>query len=319
MQRELRSVTRRCRAVLVGMALLAQPAVAGAHGASHVRAVAGPLPAPLAGMEVEVHYSVAPQLVLENTTGRTVEVLDVDGTAFIRIGPRGVEANLAAPATYATQGPGAPLAVAARDDAAARWTLVRTQPSYGWFDPRLDPGDVHVARFSQAVTTGTWTIPLRVDGDDVLLAGTFEWTPPPAPAALSLTSPAEIAPGVRIRMLPGRHPGLLVENAGTRSVTILGVDGEPFLRIGQAGVEANVRSATWQQSGRATIVDATPAREPAWVRVATGTRYGWVDPRLAAPALGSGSLEQWRIPLLIGTEPAVVTGERAWRTPSRTR
>ena len=47
-------------------------------------------------MRIEVHKTISPQLVVENTTRHTVEVLDDAGVPFLRIGPQGVEGNVAA-------------------------------------------------------------------------------------------------------------------------------------------------------------------------------------------------------------------------------
>ena len=82
--------------------LLAPAGARGCEGHAFVRASLDPLPPLLAGMRVEVHHTMAPQLVIENRTARVLEVLDGDGQPFVRIGPTGVEANLAAPSWYAT-------------------------------------------------------------------------------------------------------------------------------------------------------------------------------------------------------------------------
>src|SRR5262249_28439125 len=155
-----------------------------------------------------------------------LEVLDDAGVAFLRIASTGVEGNLSARAWYATYSPGAPIPAASALGGEPRWQRVRREPSFGWFDPRLDapalevPPRVIEAR--AAADVGRFRIPLRVDGDSVVLSGRFRWRPPPAGAyATRLESAAQLAPGVRVKLLPGRAPGLLVENTSAQPLTVL--------------------------------------------------------------------------------------------------
>jgi hypothetical protein len=306
----------------IGLAGLLASAESGrAHGgrSADVRAVLGPLPAALAGMRIEVHETIAPQLVLANPTQRVVEVVDDRGRPFLRIGPDGVEGDTAAPAWYRTYAPGTVVPASAVRSAAPRWLRARSEPSFGWFEPRIDASKIEVPHAvidaGVAADVGRWEIPLHVDGSPVTLAGAFRYEPPPSRAyGARLTSPSEIAPGVRVTLLPGRHPGLLLENTSARPVTVVGDRGEPFLRIGPAGVEANVRSDTWQRSGRAgstaRVLTSIPA-EPDWVRVATAPRYGWIEPRAAAPtSTRAAGGDRWQVPLQIGAERVLVSGER---------
>ena len=124
-------------------------------------------------------------------------------------------------------------------------------------------------------------MPLRVDGTPVSLTGRFRYEPPSGAAVARLTSASAPAPGVRVTLLPGDVPGLLVANAGREALTVLGVDDEPFLRIGPDGVAAYLRSRTWRESGRAgtqATVDDN-ADGPRWQAVASVPRYSWIDPR----------------------------------------
>ncbi len=297
----------------------------GGHGDPRVRAVIDEaLPAALAGMRIEAHRTVAPQLVVENATGRLLEVLDADGVAFLRIGPSGVEANVAARAWYQTLAPGASVPAAVRDAANgtdARWQRVDAAHAFGWFEPRLDPVAVAVPdtvrEAGVAADVARWQVALRVDGVPVTLAGTFRWEPAAAGAyRTSLGSPPEIAPGVRVRVLPGDPPGLLIENRTRAVLTVLDELGEPFLRIGRKGVEANVRSVSWAKSGRsANGADRGPAfvGAPYWQRVTRAPSYGWLDPRLAPRAAGEARAA-WRIPVYLGATETEITGVSRWRT-----
>jgi len=326
--------------VLLAIAVaLCRVGSAGAHGdaSPNVRAlvVAADLPPALRGMRFAVERTIAPQLALENPTRRTVEVLDPDGVAFLRVGPGGVEGNLAAAAWYTTYSPGS-AAPAGRAEP-PRWVRVREQPSFGWFDPRLDPAHVRVperVRTSGRVAdVGRWRIALRVDGKPVALEGRFRFEPPPTASAARLTSPAEIAPGVRVKLLPGRVPGLLVENGSQEPVVVLGGDGEPFLRIGPGGVDGNACSATFRASARAPSAAASDGDAAAcasgatrWHRVAATPRFGWVEPRAAPPGEGAPraaearavAVHRWSVPVEIGGARSDVTGVTtpgAARTP----
>jgi hypothetical protein len=159
------------------------------------------------------------------------------------------------------------------------------------------------------------------------LTGTFRADPPPDGAYRArLTSPREIAPGVRARLLPGGTPGLLVENGGPEELTVLDADGVPFLRIGPAGVEANVRSRAWRVSGRRPVAlgggepatdgvrpgASSPASGPSWQRVASTPRYGWIDARLSPG--GSAVVDvEWRVPVLLGTTRLEIAGVSSWK------
>lgn len=297
----------------------------GGHGDPRVRAVIDQeLPAPLAGMRIEAHRTIAPQLVVENATGRLLEVLDADGVPFLRIGPSGVEANLAARAWYQTLAPGAAVPAAVRHaprGAAPRWQRLDAGYAFGWFEPRLDPVAVAVpdAVYEARVATdvGRWQIALRVDGVPATLAGAFRWEPAVAGAyRTALGSPPEIAPGVRVRVLPGDPPGLLVENRSRAVLTVLDELGEPFLRIGRKGVEVNVRSVSWAKSGRsASVADHGPTflGAPYWQRVTRSPSYGWLDPRLAPDASGLEHVA-WRIPVIVGATEIELAGVSRWRT-----
>lgn len=315
-------VARLCLIVGAAAAPLAFCAAAGAHGGpnTHVRAVLDPLPAALVGMRIELHQTIGAQIVVENTTPHTVEVLDPGGMPFLRIGPGGVEGNVASPAWYLTHGPGAVVPAAARVGAAPRWVSASLQPSFGWLDPRLDPALIPLPDWIIRDRQVAWQIPMRVDGTPVLLTGAFRYQPPPAACTARLTSPPEVAPGVRVRLLPGRMPGLMIESSAVRPLLVYGADGEPFLRIDPRGVEANLGSRTWAQSARsASAMRASQRSETAdWQRVTAVPRFGWIEPRAAAPAdastiaapatpLATGAT-RWHVPMQFGDERVEITG-----------
>jgi hypothetical protein len=111
--------------------------------------------------------------------------------------------------------------------------------------------------------------------------------------------------------------------AGT-DVAVTGRDGEPFLRITQAGVEVNESSRTHVEDRQARgQVAGPPSPTPAFRLVAPGARsYTWLDARLRYPsdlppepalrADGPTRLEQWRVPVEVGGRPAALIGAISW-------
>jgi hypothetical protein len=108
---------------------------------------------------------------------------------------------------------------------------------------------------------------------------------------------------------------------------VFGARGEPFLRVGPRGVEANVRSTTWWESARSTSDRRAPdgaGDEPEWRRVAQVPRYGWIEPRAAAsdtsnaaPPSGGANVRTWEVPMQLGDEPLHVAGVVSWRPLER--
>ena len=299
----------------IAVLLVAGSAWAHGGGNAGVRAELDALPEALSGMRVELHTTMGAQIVIGNPTPRTVEVLDEAGEPFLRIGPRGVEGNIAAAAWYLTYSPGAVVPAASRRSGEPLWVRASAESAFGWFEPRVDAAHVAVPAGTDtadgAIDVGHWAVPLRVDGVPVELTGSFRFAPPSAPTYTSLlTSPAEVAPGVRVRMLPGPVPGLLVENAGARPLLVFGSAGEPFLRIGPGGVDANLRSGSWRQSARITVGGPTDADSavPEWRHVAQVPRFAWIEPRVAAPDASTAPSSQWQVPMQLGDEPVQVTG-----------
>ncbi|MFI6132494.1 hypothetical protein [Micromonospora sp. NPDC051141] len=124
---------------------------------------------------------------------------------------------------------------------------------------------------------------------------------------------------------------LELTNRGGADVTVLGYSGEPYLRIGPAGVFENSRSpATWLNrtiAGETRLpAEADPAAAPAWRRIADGPTYRWHDQRTlwrsdgppAAVAADPGRVQRvrdWVVPLRAGDTPTEVRGTLDWVPP----
>lgn len=140
---------------------------------------------------------------------------------------------------------------------------------------------------------------------------------------------APVAGGLRWRVLGG-DAQLELDNRGPRDVVVLGLQGEPYLRIGPRGVFENRRSPTVPlQRARYAVPDmddmepggpqADPDAAPDWVRVSVTPRWAWHDhrihwmsPRTPDVAGETVLIPRWEVPVLVGGAPAVVTGELRW-------
>jgi hypothetical protein len=327
---------RRLAAVALASAVLA-PAVALAHGpdaGGELDARLDPLGPELAGVRAQVHRTVAYQLVIENTTDRVLEVLDERGVPFIRIGPTGVEGNVAAPAWYRGYAPEGrvPPSLLERIQSGkppeARWVQARREPTWGWFDARLDAG-------TDAAAHGVrrFEVPVRIGGVASALRGRFIAQPKRTGTLNArLLSAPELAPGVRISLVPGRAGSFLLQSDSPEPVTVLGRDGEPFVRLSPAGVDANLHSATFAEvarlrGGASLALEPQAAAPPRWERLTSAPSYGWVDLRTAvaesdvpeAVATGGKRVEllRWVVPVRIGAAedaPVVrVEGVTEWK------
>lgn len=167
----------------------------------------------------------------------------------------------------------------------------------------------------------------------VLTGATPAWAhvgsggPSPSNWRSPVTSVHPAMPGVVVRTVDN---GDFVEltNQSTVPVTVLGYDGEPYLRIGPGGVDENSRSpATYlnrTRDGRTSPpADANPQAAPVWQHVADGTRYRWHDhrthwmlaqppPAVTAAPSRAQDIATWTLKLRYGTDPVTVTGELSW-------
>jgi hypothetical protein len=120
----------------------------------------------------------------------------------------------------------------------------------------------------------------------------------------------------------------LINRTG-RQVIVLGARFEPYLRVeADGGVDENRRSPTWLASRppgsptpRSPSVD--PAAPPDWHRLSRGVRVVWHDHRAhwtgadppqvrRAPQRRQVVIPRWQVPLRVGGQATVITGEVVW-------
>jgi hypothetical protein len=294
------------------LCLLAAPLHAHEEHRSNLDVVLNRVTPQPARLEVRIVDTLAPQMLVTNRTGQTLEILDGRGTPVIRIGPELTWVNASTPAYY-SEHPMSDRPIIATSLKTPRWIIASHEPSWGWFDPRIQTG--------AADKPASWHIDMRLGTQPVVVSGQFRARPVShgywMPAVLT---PHEIAPRVEVTIIPGVVPAVTIENDGHEPVTVIGGRGEPFLRIGADGIFANAISPTWMQSGRApqTTSPIALSKDPTavrWTKISSGSRYSWLEWRARCP---DDRPEQdpmkWEIPLLIGGKSIPVSGETRWIT-----
>ena len=270
---------------------------------------------------VQVQAGIATQLVAGNPTAAVLEVLGTSGRPFLRISAAGVLADVGAEEFFTTSNPNG-AAPAGAQDGPVRWVQVSRGTSWGWYDHRLHPDELAAPQDEQReARLGGFEVPLRYGGREVTVRGTVRFRPLLGTFLVS----ADPAPrDLTVQALPGRLPGLFLSAPAGTDVVVAGRDGEPFLRITDAGVEVNQRSRTHVEDRQARGQPAgPPSTTPAFELVAPGTRsYTWLDARLRYPADlpperalradGPARLAQWRVPVQVEARPAVLTGAISW-------
>jgi hypothetical protein len=135
-------------------------------------------------------------------------------------------------------------------------------------------------------------------------------------------------PGLEVRVAEIGGALELINRTG-QEVVVLGARLEPYLRVeADGGVDENHRSPTWLASRapgsptpRSASVDA--AAPPDWQRLSVGVRVVWHDHRAhwtgADPPQVRGMpqrrqvvIPRWQVPLQVGGQTTVITGEVVW-------
>ena len=175
-----------CLAVAL-LAMLWAAGPASAHDpigdGSQVRAVLDEKPEELEGVTIQVVglQEMGEELLVENDTGETLEIYDAEGKPILRIGPDGVEANHPEGAEahrFAEE-----FNETLRENPDAEWVRISDQPSWGWFDRRIQTNGMsvpeEVRQAQEPANLGEWSIPARLGETETEVRGTFRYEPPP--------------------------------------------------------------------------------------------------------------------------------------------
>jgi hypothetical protein len=137
-----------------------------------------------------------------------------------------------------------------------------------------------------------------------------------------------VVPGLTVEVVDA-GARLRVTNHTGREVMVLGYAGEPYLRVGPAGVFENRRSpATYLNRARINPAppppDASADAPPLWRRIGDGDTVTWHDHRAhwmgatdppqvkAAPDRTQVVVPGWQAELRFGNQPVRVSGDLRW-------
>jgi hypothetical protein len=130
-------------------------------------------------------------------------------------------------------------------------------------------------------------VPVRIGGVASALRGQFVPVPTRTGTLAARLLSGRSRAGRADRARAGRVASFLLQSDAQEPVTVLGRDGEPFVRLSPAGVEANLHSATFADAARCAAARASRSsrrRRPAALGAPHLTpSYGWVDLRTAYP------------------------------------
>jgi hypothetical protein len=116
---------------------------------------------------------------------------------------------------------------------------------------------------------------------------------------------SDAPPGVTARVYPADLALRLTVAGGHRAV-VLGLVGEPAIRIGAAGVEVNRSSPTAAGSG--LLKKARKGATGAWVPISSGQSVVWHDARLRGLPAGA-THGHWSVPVLVDGARGRIGGE----------
>lgn len=312
-------------AVLALAALTTGPAAAHAGDPTLITRLDAVSPALPAGVTAQVRSTISDQLVVTNPTVTPLAALDPDGAEFLRISADGVQGNTASPYYHRTAAPPevrVPVPPSAFSGAAPVWVRMSSGPTWAWFDPRLSPAflQVPVGGRQDNVQTredvATWSVPLRYGADAVTVDGALERRPV---TGRFETTMGALPAGVSAVLGQGYVPTLSMQAAPGREVTVLGRDGQPYLRFGADGAEVNRDNPTYRDDllGRGR---APGAVDVGWAPLPGTTT--WLDTRLRFPvedppaefAAAAEPVEvmRWEVPVIVDGTPQVLSGAIRW-------
>lgn len=262
------------------------------------------LPSTLAGVQVQLTETLAPQLLVENPTGKTLIILGENGQPFLRLGPQGAEANTRHPDWLKTYLPGGLPGRKSEVGNTPLWKSLKHNPAWGWFDARLQPAG-HSAGQS-------WRIPVLLDGKASEITGRFQASLQSGYWQASWTRLPALPAGVSLMLIPGQPYGLMLSNSSAQAVTVMGRQGEPFIRVSAQGTEAYLDSPLWQetaaQQGLRSRKDQQASR---WLKLNSAQRHTWIEPRTRGRS-GQTQPLHWQVPLQVGGQSLVAEGVSRW-------
>ncbi|MBW0148559.1 hypothetical protein [Marinobacter arenosus] len=115
-------------------------------------------------------------------------------------------------------------------------------------------------------------------------------------------------PGLSAMILDAPRPGILLRYRGERPLTVLGTEGEAFLKFTRREVQVNSASPSWQALPNRSAPPAPDiGQEPAtvtWMTLSQSGNFGWLDPRLDTREVDhdhTGGPKNWSIAIRMET------------------
>lgn len=310
-------------AAVAGVLLTAGPASAHALDPTLVTRVQGISPA-LPGVHVEIATSIADAVVLTNPNPTPVEVLDPSGTPFLTISATGVQGNVSAPYLYYSGSPpGVPLTPPSTAGAgvAPHWVQLAAAAGWTWFDPRLSPQYLQVPIGGRIDVAGekdiaAWSIPLRYGSAAARITGALVRRPVAGRFETSMDHPPA---GLAAVIGQGYVPSLSLQFAPGHQVTVLGRDGQPYLRFDGSALSLSRDSPTYRDD--LLVRGAQVPTDTGWATVSELTT-SWQDIRLKYPsddpparlagATSPVEVARWQVPVLLDGRPGALSGAIRW-------
>jgi hypothetical protein len=210
--------------VLATLALTASPAAADPPGPTNYRSTIDEIiPSDADGFTASIVGGDG-FLLIEADEGTAVEVEGYSGEPYLRFREDGVvEENQASAATYLNAS--RTRTDADRDydpDAEPEWKQVATYGRWAWHDHRIHymgGSDLDEERRKAHEAGVAWQVPIRVDGEDVLITGDYRLLDAPSPipwiaGAVALTLLVAIGLGWRLPALPTAGATVLIAGIG---------------------------------------------------------------------------------------------------------
>ncbi len=259
--------------LLVGIGTVSGWSRAHINHSSGVSPTLSALPSTLTGVQVQLTETLAPQLLVANPTSKSLIVLGQDGQPFLRLSPQGAEANTRHPDWLKTYLPGGLPGRRPEVGTTPLWKSVKSSPTWGWFDARLQPASRKAGE--------TWSIPVLLDGKASEIRGSFQATLQSGYWQASWTHLPALPSGVSLMLIPGQPYGLMLSNSSGQAVTVLGRQGEPFIRVSPQGTEAYLASPLWQEtaSQQALRHNTKGTISSPWLKLNSAQRHTWIEPR----------------------------------------
>ncbi|MFN2641085.1 MAG: hypothetical protein ABR548_04205 [Actinomycetota bacterium] len=270
------------------LALLPMSSSGQEGGDPHVRAVLDRIAPPVAAVTVVVSSAppAPPTFTATNTSATALDILGFDFEPFLRISAKGVQGNKTSRAFYVTQDPTGVSAVPPVAHAGAKpaWTQLSKANTWRWFEPRAQWRQVispAIRKTKTSVTLGPWSIRARYGSTATTIEGHIVYKPTLGRLRAKLVEVPKSSPKLKVQVVQGTIPGIVVTNASGKVLEIAGRDDKPFARVGPQGVDVNVSSPTWRDTKN---ISGTAPSEPKWQHLQGSPVLAWLETRAQYPS-----------------------------------